>query len=108
MHPGSAEFTYLLVQKIVKPAVIKKTGELISETAQNKSTMTYLCKGFRYKLHSTVSQVKNPRQVIRACVKTSHDRDISTASEEGEDEETRLKRADSAICPLCSSKDEDD
>ena len=71
---------------------------------QDKSTRTYLCKDFRYKQpHSTVSQVKNPRQVIRACVKVR----VMTGTYPLQVRKEKMKRADSATCPLCSSEDED-
>ena len=92
------------MKKIVKTAVIKKTGERITKTAQDKSTLIYLCKDFRYKQpHPTVSQVKNPRQVIRACAKVR----VMTGTYPLQVRKEKMKRADSAICPLCSNEDED-
>ena len=81
-------------KKLVKTAVIKKTGELITKTVQDKSTLSYLCTDFGYKQphpnDPTVSQVKNPRQVIRACVKASVMTGTFPLHKEGVDEESRL------------------
>ena len=59
-------------KKIVKVYVMQKAIEDISKTANDISTLKYMSKGFYFKQpHPTVSLVNNPRQVKRACIKTT-------------------------------------
>ena len=91
-------------KKEVKRKVISNASENISEDASVMSTLKFLHKEFKYNESHPVAQfVQNTRQVTRACIKIM----VLTGTYPLQISRFKMKKVDSALCPLCHQEEED-
>ena len=89
---------------LVKSAVIKVACNDIRDGAECKSTLSLLHHQLVFSApHPAVSMVDNPRQVVRACIKSK----ILTQTYPIESTRVRIKKAIDPTCPLCHRAPED-
>ncbi len=90
-------------KSMTKQAVLREASQHIQQSAEEKSTLTFLNKQFQRSPHPSTLHVRNSRQVTRANVKLQ----LLTSTFPLYQARFRMKKRTDETCPLCQLAPED-